>query len=378
MDSIPPQLPQIRAEEENKLALGIPTPSGSESAVGLKREVTWGTTPVTGVNPNVVIDTPIFIPIKEESFDINTNIEPQTDDMVADREIQRIVDNGDTVEGGLRLTPGPESIGYLFAGMFGTPTTTTLAASSGTAEGAYQHVWYPALNARTAWPISYSIESKISTLRSKLIRGAVIRKLPIEFPNNAVLTCAPDFLAKDILMLTSASGGTDTTLRTLPAKMTATPVFLDETEFHWKQLSGFVPQLDGVAQPGVTALSYDFSFPGLEGLFVGGSGRDIGTFRVDNFQLGGKVTMLLEDETMWNKIYNGAYFKLESQLTGDLIQGAFKNKLTIVAYSCKAPKPGLINKVGNLEYSFDWTARQDPTAGKSCLITLINTVASYA
>lgn len=360
------------------MSLGIPTPSGSESAVGLVREATWGTTPVTGSDPDKTINGITFIPIKEESLDINTNIEPQTDDMVADREIQRIVDNGSAVDGGLRFTPGPESIGYFLTAMFGTPATSTLAATSGTAEAAYQHIWYPAQVARTAWPVPYSIESRISSLKSKLSRGCIIKSLPLDFPNNAVLTCAPSFLAKDQIMLTSASGGTDATLRALPAKLTVAPTFLDETEWHWKQLAGFVPEIDSVDQPGVTSLGFDMSFPGIEGLFVGGSGRDIGTFRVDNFQLSGRCSMLFEDETMWNKIYNGAYFKVEAQLLGDTIQGAHKNKLTIIAYSCKCATPGLVNKVGNLEYAFDWTARQDPTAGKSCLITLINTVSSYA
>ena len=360
------------------MSLGTPTYSGSESAVGIVRESTWGTTPVTGSDPNKVISGITFIPIKEESFDINKNIEPQTDDMVADREIQRIIDNGATVEGGIRFIPGPESIGYLLTAMFGTPTTSTLAESSGTAEAAYQHVFSPGLNTRANWPVPYSIESIISGVKSKLVRGAIIRRLPIDLPNNAVCMVTPDFMAKDIIMLTTASGGTDTTSRTLPAKLTASPTFLDETEFHWKQLSGFVPEIDSVDQPGVTSLSFDLAFPGLEGLFTGGSGMDIGTFRVDNFQLGGRVSMLFEDEAMWNKIYNGTYFKVEAKLTGDTIQGAHKNSLDIVAYSCKCASPGVVNRVGNIEYSFDWTARQDPTAGKSCLITLINTVSSYA
>lgn len=359
------------------MSIGIPALSGSESAVGLVRESTWGTTPVTGSDPNKTINGIVFIPIKTETLDINKNVEPQTDDMVADREIQRIVTNGATVEGGITFTPGPESIGYLFTAMFGTPTTSTLAATSGTAEAAYQHIWYPALNTRANWPAPYSIESILAATKSKLSRGCIIRSLPIDLPNNAVATCSPDFLAKDQIILGSASAATDSTGRTVPAKMTAAPTFLCETEWHWRHLVAY-PQIDDVDQQSVTSLSFNFAFPGIEGIFTGGSGVDIGTFRVDNFQLTGRATILFEDETIWNKIYNGADMKIEAELKGDLIQGAHYNKLSIVAYTCKVSSPGTSNQVGNLEYSLDWSAKQSCTDSKSCQITLINTVASYA
>lgn len=353
-----------------------PVLSGSDSVVGIARESTWGTTPTTGSDPNKTITGAIFFPMKEESIDAQPGTEPQRDDMGANREITRIPDGGRTVEGGLRFLPGPESIGYLFTMLFGTPNTSTLAASSGTAEAAYQHIWYPGYQTRANWPVPYSIESRFSDVRSKLIRGALLRRLALDIPNNGLVSATPDFLAKDELWLTTASGGTDDDGRALPAKITASPTLIDEEPWHWIDVKAY-PQIDNVDQQMVTSLSFEFML-NLVGLFTGGSGKNIGSYRVDNFELSGRSTIEFDDETLWMKFYRGLFFQLEATLEADTIQGAYKNSLEIIAYDCKATRNANVNQVGSLQYDFGWTAREDPTEGKSCQITLVNTVASYA
>jgi len=268
--------------------------------------------------------------------------------------------------------------------IFGTPTSSQLESSSGgdTDTDVWQHTWSPGLNARTAWPVPYSIESIFAATRSKLIRGAICRRLPIDLPNNGPAMITPEFVAKNIIWLgtdagSKGSGTTNDLSEERPAVMTASPVVADETPWHFKQLTAS-PQIDDVNVEVLTAINFEFAFPGLEGLFTGGSGLDLGTYRVDLFQLSGRATILFDDESYWETFKAGDYFKLESVLEGDTIQGAHKNQLSITAYSCKANTNENTNRVGNLEYDFGWTARKCPTEGKSCEIVLINSVASYA
>ena len=71
---------------------------------------------------------------------------------------------------------------------------------------------------------------------------------------------------------------------------------------------------DGADALAVTSLSYDFDFPDLHGIFVGGSGQNIGSYGVDKFQHSGRVTMLFENEDMFYKIKDGTYFSLREGL----------------------------------------------------------------
>ena len=368
------------------MALTIPALSGSESIVGITRESTWGTTPTTGSNPDKLMTRPgtntawpFWTEWKEENLQSQLSRDPQTDDMVADREINRIITNGSMVRGGLRKIAGPESIGYLLTAMFGNPTTTTAAPSSGTSEQAYQHIWSPALNTRANWPIPLSIESILAATRSKLVRGAILERLPIDIPNNAPVTIAPEFLAKDIRWLNTSSTGTDARGNARIAKISTTTTLVTETEFHWKQMLAY-PQIDNVNQQSITSFSFEPGFVGLEGLFTGGSGSEIGTYRVDNFRIGGRLTMLFEDDTLWETLEQGTAFELDVTLRGDVIVGSTYNQLQILCTKCVADTDDVVNRVGNLEYDFAWTAKQDSALAipKSCEITLINTVAKYA
>jgi hypothetical protein len=210
----------------------------------------------------------------------------------------------------------------------------------------------------------------------------MITKLGIDLPNNGPMTLTGDFLAKNIIWLgattdSMGSGTTNDLGETRPAVMTATPTWISETEFHHKQITSAYPKIADVEQDSEISLTYEFAFPGMEGLFTGGSGLDLGTYRVDNFQSSGRMTMLFEDESHWETFKAGTYFKLETILRGDLIQGSYYNQLDIVHYSCKVNTNDVINRVGNLEYDFGWTARKDPTQGKSCQVTLINSTSDY-
>lgn len=370
--------------EENNMSLTTPAYTGGESVVGFAREAAYGTVPTTGANPNKTFGSAEhpakFLPVKEESFDPTVNADPQMDDLDQNREVSRIIANGNTNDGALRLIPGPESIGYFLTMLFGSPSTTQLAASSGgTDNDVYQHIWYPGLNTRGNWPVPYSVESRLSSVRSKIIAGAIIRRLPIDIPNNGAMTISPDFFAKSMQMIQGdgTSGTNDPEGNALPCCLTANPTMISETEWHWRHLKAY-PQIDGADEQGVTACNFEFAFPDIRGLFTGGSGQNIGTYALDKFQISGRSTILFEDEDLWYKIKSGTYFKIDATLEGAVIQGAHKNALQIIAYSCKASEPGLANRVGDLAYDFFWTGRKDPTEGKSCQITLINSVASYA
>lgn len=365
------------------MTLQVPGVSGSESRVGITRESTWGTTPTTGADPDKTITGLTFMPMKEENIQSRLSRDPQTDDMTGQREIERIISNGSSIGGSFRLLGGPESIGYFLTAIFGTPNTSTLAASSGSYEGAYQHIWYPGYQTRANWPAFYSIESQLSSLKSKLIQGAILSGLTIDVPNNGAMTISPEVgVAKKIIWLypdaddANGSGTTDERGNTRPAIMTASPVSLSEDPFHFKHITAY-PEIDSAAQQSVTSLSWNPQLA-VEGLFTGGSGADIGSYRVDGFQIGGRVTMLFEDETLWETLELGTPFKLDATLRGDLIQGAYYNQLQMISYACVANTDDVVNKVGNLEYDFAWTGKKDSVEGKSCQITLINTVSSYA
>jgi hypothetical protein len=375
----------IYYEEDSSMTIEAPALSGSESLVGLTREANWGTTPVAGSDPNKTVSDLVFIPIKEESIQANISADPQTDDMSANREILRIVENGATNGGSIRLTPGPESIGYFLTMMFGTPQTSKLHDSSGAGSdnAVYEHVWEPGANDRDEWPASFTIESIYANFRSKLIQGALCSKLNFDLPNNAAASLSADIgIAKSLMWLGrttdgKGSGTTDGLGRTRPAVMTESPAFLEEKEFHFTQLAAF-PEIDGAAVEEVLSLSLAPGFVGFEGLFTGGSGLDIGTYRVDNFQITGNITMLFKDEEFWETIREGGYFNIDATLQGELLQGTSYNSFRSEIFSAKCVKNDNVNKVGNLEYNFDWSARRDPVEGVSCRFTVVNSVASYA
>ena len=360
-----------------------PAYAGGESVVGFARETTWGTPPTSGSHANKTFGSgnQKFMAIKEETFEPNVNSDPQLDDMIADREIYRIIANGNTVAGGVRCIPGPESIGHFLTMIFGTPSTSVLQSSGsyGTDEDVYQHIWSPGLNARGEWPAPYSFESRLSSVKSKLIMGALCQRLPLDIPNNGAMSVNPTFIAKSMQVLKGAatSGTSDTEGVALPCILTASPTLIDEDYWHWKDMKAY-PQFDSADQQSVIGCNFELALPDLRGLFTGGSGANIGTYAIDKFQITGRATILFEDETIWYKIKQGQYFKLDITLEGDTISGSYKSSLQIVAYSCLASNPGVANKVGDLQYEFDWAGRRDPTEGKSCQITLINSTSSYA
>jgi hypothetical protein len=365
------------------MSLVTPAYTGGESAVGFAREGTWGTTPTTGSDPNKTFGSSTypakFVGFKEETFQPNVNADPQMDDMVSDREVNRIIANGNTINGSLRLNPGPESIGYFLTMMFGTPTTTQVADSSGGGDNdVWQHIWYPGLNTRGNWPVPYSVESRLSAVQSKLIKGMIVGRLGLEIPNNgaAVLTI-DQCIAKAIQMLTTASGGTDDEGVALPCKLTASPTFISETEWHFKQMAAY-PQIDGVDEQCLQSFSLDMAFPDLRGIFTGGSGANIGTYALDKFQASGRAGVLFQNDDIFYKVKQGTYMKYSVTLTGAAIQGAHNNSLQIIAYSSLAATPGIENRVGDLAYDLGFQCRKDPTEGKSVQITLINSVSSYA
>ena len=371
------------------MSLNIPALTGGGSAVGFAREAAWGTPSVgAAANPSKPFGSAghpaHFMAIKEETFEPKVDANPQLDDLDQNREISRVIANGNSLDGSVRCNIGPESIGWFLTMLFGTPDTSTLLDSSGAYDAAYQHVWIPgkttggAAQARDAWPAPFSFESRLDTVKSKLIMGALTKRLGLDIPNNSPAMLTADFLAKAIQILTTASGGTDDGGVALPCMLTGSPTFIEETEWHWKQIKSTLPQLDGADAASITAISYDLAFPDIHGIFTGGSGQDIGSYGVDKFQAGGRVTMLFEDEAFFYKIRDGLYFSSELELVGATIQGASTYSLKIEIPSALAAQPGLPNKVGDLQYDFAWNARKDPTLGYSIKITAINTVADYS
>jgi hypothetical protein len=363
--------------QSDKLLIYGPQPalSGAESVVGLTREPDWGETPVTGAVGAKTIAGIVFFPVKEESIQDQPSADPQADDLNASREIVRIHSHGTHPAGAVRLEPGPESLGYLLTALFGTPATSTLSSSGGTA--AYQHIWYPGqVTDRTQWPAPHSIESIFAATRSKLVRGALLQHLALDVPNNGPLAAGCDWLGKNLIWLTSESDGENSLGESRPAVMTANPTVIEEDAFHFKQIVAY-PQIDDVNVEEVLSIGLDFAFPGLEMLFTGGSGDHPGNYRVDKFQFSGRATMLFENEEYW-ELFRQSFFKVAVTLrAAEAILGAYYPQLEIIGYSCRASASDVPNRVGTHAYDFGWAGREDPTEGKSCQITLVNTVSSY-
>lgn len=364
------------------MGVNKPALTGGGSVVGFARESAWGTVPTTGSDPNKAFGNPAhFFLVKEESFDVKPSADPQMDDLDQNREIGRIIAHGNLADGSIRANVGPESIGWLLTMLFGTPSSSKVLDSSGSDNDVYTHIWYPGVNAeRDAWPAPMSFESRLDTYRSKIISGALMRQLDLECPNNAAIMATADFgLAKKIQIVQGAgtSGIDDASGDDKPCIITANPTMISENEWHWKQIKAY-PQLYDADAESITSMSFTLGFPDLHGIFTGGSGQNVGTYGVDKFQASGRLTMLFEDETMFYKIKDGLYFEIDATWEGATIQGANKETLNILVYSAKAGQAGLINKVGDLEYDIPWSARRDPTEGKSVQITLTNSVISYA
>jgi hypothetical protein len=358
--------------------------SGSSSIVGWVREASWATTPVAGTHPDKTISGILFFPVKEENIQGPIDISPQEDDMAATREMQRVAQNIGKVIGTLRFNPGPETLGDLFTMLFGTPETSGLHPSSGSTEAVYEHVWYPGVETdRQKWPVPFSIESQYGGLRSKLIQGGVLRRLPLTIGNNAAVTAMPEFLAKRIIWLypdsdnTHGSGTVDQIGNTRPAVMTPSPVVIDEPAWHWKDTRPYVT-LTGVDCEETTALLLDLGFPNLDGLFMGGCGTEIASYQVPNLRVGGRMAIQFKERDLWDQILAGDEFALAFSLRGALIQGGHYEQFDFSAPACTFDEAQIANQVGELAYDLGWVARRDPVTGRTCTVTLTNTVSSYA
>ena len=361
--------------------LPVPALSGSESIIGITKESEWGVTPTAGTDPDKTISDSVFFMCKEESFNPSGINEPHDDEMNTKRKVSRISTNGGKIRGGLRFVAGPETLGYFLTALLGSPQTTTLAESSGTDEGAYQHVWYNGLNARGSYPAPHSIESQYAGTRSKLIQGAICENIGIQIANNGAMAAIPQFLGKPIVWLhpdsddDNGSGTTDRKGVERPAVMTASPVVIDEPYFHFTQITAY-PEIADQKYPTVLSLFIQPGFTAVDGQFTAGSGKEIGAYRVDNFILNGRITLLFTDEDLYDDFINGDYFRLEFSLEGSTIQGTHKNRFNFVAYRCKG-EPETSNQVGTLTYDIAFTACVDPDMGTDCKFTIINTASSY-
>jgi hypothetical protein len=380
----------------------IPALTGGGSAVGFARETTWGTPETSGSGATKTFGSVAhpshFLAVKEETFDPKVNANAQMDDLDQNREISRIIADGNTLDGSIRCNIGRESFGWFMTMLLGNPSTTQTAASSGGSDNDVdQHIWIPGISdgkypsaggaplARSAWPLPFSFESRLDTAKSKLITGALCKRLGFELGNNAAAMLTADFIAKKMQILQGANtaGVVDPSGVAKPCVLTVDPTFMDENIWHWKEIDIGLPKLSnraGVLTDAacITSIAYDLAFPDLHGIFTGGSGQDIGTYGVDKFQASGRVTMLFEDETLLYMIKDGLYFASEVLLTGDDIQTGSPYSLKFEILSAMAAQAGIPNKVGDLQYDFAWNARRDPTEGSSMRITLVNSVADYS
>lgn len=348
----------------------------NESVVGMVRESAWAATPVFGQHPDRTINGITFFPCKMESVQGDMTAAPQKDDMWQ-REVANVVRDVSKVQGPLRFLAGTESLGFFLTSMMGRPDTTTLSPSSGTDEGVYQHVWTPGRDVST-WPVSYSIESQFDSMRSKLIQGALVAKLPMFLANNGPIVCIPQVVGKRIVWLypdtvnESGSGTTDERGNTRPAVMTANAPVIDEGAWHWRHMGAY-PQLDGADEEMVRSAYIEPAFARLDSIFTAGSGLSAGTYGVDNFKLTGRLVMDFFSREMWETFELGLPFDISLTFTADVIAGGHREQLKVEAFGCKATENQIPNKTGDLTYDFAWHATGSP----SCRFTIINTVSSY-
>jgi len=264
--------------------------------------------------------------------------------------------------------------------LMGDPETTELAPTTGSYEAAYQHIWWPGRAAE--YPVPYSLESKLLDIRSKLVQGALIRRMGLAVANCGPMIATPEFVAKRIVWLypdaddAHGSGTVDERGKTRPARMTSAPAVTVEEPWHWRQMAPY-PQIDGADNMAVTSVSFALGFTQLLGIFGGGSGDEIDSYRADKFTTSGRATVLFEDEGLWEQFLRGRAFRLDLALIGETIQGAYANRLSATVYACVVDDTRFVNRVGDLTYDFGWTAQHSPSVGRECQWTLINTTSSY-
>ena len=344
----------------------------SDQMVGMVRESSWSETPTTGEDPLKVIDGIRFFGVKREAIQAEPDVQPQVDDMNVNREVQRIVKNNSLVQGNLNLVAGMESLGYYLTAIMGAPSTSILAS------GVYQHVWYPGQNPRDEWPVPYSIESKMYVGRSKLLQGAVCTKLPMFVSNNGPMLLAPVFTGRKVVWLYPSdhseygSGTIDARGNSRPAFMTDAVNWLSENYLHFVQIAAF-PQVDGADAPEIISLYLEPKFQRLIPHFTGGSGAVIGSFSVDDFVLSGRMTMLFQDETMWEKVERGLPMDLAATFNGDPIDETFSEQLAVEVSSAVFDQKATVNQVGELAYDFGFAAKGVP----SCRFALTNSTSGY-
>lgn len=361
--------------------LNIPGPSGSEGIIGFTRETSWGTTPTDGTDPDKTISDIIFLPCKQETFSSTGFLVPGIEMMSGQRKLTKVKTNAADIRGNLRFVAGADSLGYLFTMLLGSPSTTELAGSSGTADGAYQHIWYNGLNSRSEYPAPYSIESQYAGLRSKLIQGAILTKFNIEINNNSPVIVIPEFIGKSMRWLhptdddAKGSGTLDKRGKTRPAVMTASPIILCEDYLHFTDIRAY-PEINDDIYPTVLDLNISPGYANVSAIYTAGGGDEIGSYSVDNFHLQGKICLLFSDEELLEEFMEDQTFKLEFALRGSLIQGEYYNEFSFAALSCKG-EPETANRVGTLAVDINFHALVDCATNQECSFTIINTVSSY-
>ncbi len=361
--------------------LNIPAPSGSEGIIGFTRESTWGTTPTAGIDPDKTISDIIFLPCKQETFSSTGFLVPGIEMMSGQRKLTKVKTNAADIRGNLRFVAGADSLGYLFTMLLGSPSTTELAGSSGTADGAYQHIWYNGLNSRSEYPAPYSIESQYAGLRSKLIQGAILTKFNIEINNNSPVIVIPEFIGKSMRWLhptdddAKGSGTLDKRGKIRPAVMTASPIILCEDYLHFIDIRAY-PEINDDIYPTVLDLSISPGYSNVSAIYTAGGGDEIGSYSIDNFHLQGKICLLFSDEELLEEFMDDQTFKLEFALRGSLIQGEYYNEFSFSALSCKG-EPETANRMGTLKVDINFHALVDCVTNQECVFTIINTVSGY-
>jgi hypothetical protein len=319
-------------------------PFGALAHVGIGKEITWGT-PVAATE---------YIKFASEGF-------TEEIEQVLSETMNGTVDEGSqyegahTVTGDLSFDVYPNVVGHLLRSAFGAPVTTAPSA------GIYQHVFTPVQtnfsNICALPPYTFEVHRDLE--QAFQYAGAVVNDLTFSFGTDSkIMQGSAAVIAKKLALLTKT-----------------TPSFETTNPFLWNQATITIA---GAANNDIQTLEF-----GVNNNLEGRPTLD-GTREISRVLRNGKrsfpvsFTFDLKDLTAFNRFRSQSEVSAKIELTGDVISGTDKYKLTIDIPKLRYNAfPINVGGAEVITAQVEGSAKYDSVGAHAMKITLINSKASY-
>ncbi len=318
--------------------------NGSNAQLIFCEETMWGTTPASPVCR--------VLPFIREGLATNVDTFSNARTKQADREITDIKKGNKRVGGPIDFELDP-SFHRLFKYALGEASTT--------GSGPYTHI----VKGGSALPVGLSVEKGFIDIAKYLVyRGLRVDALYLKFPQEGYITGTLNFLGRYEGGGTGSGSGSGS-----PVSISASPT--DESGIPFTSYDAVVQEggsTIGIVTEAELEIKNNLQADG----FVLGSDSRVSA--VEGLRkVTGKLTILFEDMTYYNKFVNGT----ESSVKFTMTQGSYSVEILIpkIVYS-GGLQTHVVDSPGPLHVTLPFEAKKDAVEGTDIKVTFVNNVAT--